>query len=162
MITTSQGFCFPLAITNGLAYLEMRPYTQQEYQDCPHVIMTSDQIWNPRKYDDDIDLINFKKAIPEDLHLLPNRDYNLAGQLIGINKTEFNSPDEPMCRFWIPETDYHQAEVVARCSYGAKLSKTAKHPKIAHASNSSHNYWFGPREHTPSPIDYEILKPFFC
>ena len=47
MITTSQGFCFPLAITNGLAYLEMRPYTQQEYQDCPHVIMTSDQIWNP-------------------------------------------------------------------------------------------------------------------
>ena len=65
MITTSQGFCFPLAIINGLAYLEMRPYTQQEYQNCPHVIMTSDQIWNPRKYDDDIDLVKFKKAIPE-------------------------------------------------------------------------------------------------
>ena len=61
----------------------------------------------------------------------------------------------------IPETDYHRAEVVARCSYGAKLSKASKHSKIAH-SNSPHQYLFGPKEHTPSPIDYEILKPFFC
>ena len=34
--------------------------------------------------------------------------------------------------------------------------------KSATTSNSSHPYLFGPREHTPSPIDYEILKPFFC
>ena len=72
MLTASQGFCFPLAITNGLTYLEMRPYTHQEYRQCPHVIMTSDQIWDPRKYDNDIDLAKFKSNIPDDLHLLPN------------------------------------------------------------------------------------------
>ena len=123
--------------------------------------MTSDQIWNPRKYDDDIDLAKFKKAIPEDLHLLPNRDYNLAGQFIGVNKTEFNQTDEPMIRFLIPETDYHRAEIAAKCSYDAKLSKAAKHSKVAHTSNSPLHCLSGPREHTPSPIDYEILKPFF-
>ena len=61
--------------------------------------MTSDQIWDPRKYDNDIDLVKFKSNIPDDLHLLPNKDYNLAGQFIGVNKTEFNRPDEPMIRF---------------------------------------------------------------
>ena len=76
--------------------------------------MTSDQIWNPRKYDHDIDLVKFKKAIPEDLHLLPNKDYNLAGQFIGVNKTEFHNPNEPKYRFWIPEIEYHRAEIVAR------------------------------------------------
>ena len=30
MLTTNQGFYFPPSISNGLAYLEMRPYTRQE------------------------------------------------------------------------------------------------------------------------------------
>ena len=66
-----------------------------------------------------------------------------------------------MFRFWIPETDYHQAEVAARCSYGVKRSKTTQ-SKAPHASNQPLHCLSGPREHAPSPIDYEILKPFFC
>ena len=104
----------------------------------------------------------FKKAIPEDLRLLPNKDYNLAGQFIGVNKTEFNTPNQPMCRFWIPEIEYHRAESAARCSYGANRSTAAKHSKVEHDPNNPLHYLSGPREHTPSPIDYEILKPFFC
>ena len=162
MLTTSQGFCFPLAITNGLAYLKMRPYTHQEYQQCPHVIMTSDQIWDPRKYDSDIDMAKFKSSIPDDLHLLPNTDYNMIGQFIGVNQAEFKNPDEPIVRFWIPETDYQRAEIVARCSYGAKRTKAKRTKTVEIKDDSTLHRLSGPRVHTPSPVDYELLKPFFC
>ena len=41
------------------------------------------------------------------------------------------------------------SEVVARCAFGAKQT-----PHL-HCLQ-------GPRVHTPSPVDYEIMKPFFC
>ena len=44
-ITTHDGYVFPLDIINGLPYLKMRPYTDEEFELYPHVIMTSDHPW---------------------------------------------------------------------------------------------------------------------
>jgi hypothetical protein len=40
LITTNDGFEFPLHIRNGLPYLELRPYTNAEWDRYPHVVMT--------------------------------------------------------------------------------------------------------------------------
>lgn len=47
LITTNDGFELPLNIRNGLAYLDMRPYTDAEWNTLPHVVMTSDVDWDP-------------------------------------------------------------------------------------------------------------------
>jgi hypothetical protein len=54
-IQTVDGYVFPLSIRNGLPYLGMRPYTDDEYESLSHVILTSDVDWDPRVLDFDID-----------------------------------------------------------------------------------------------------------
>ena len=36
-IVTPEGYVLPLAIKNGLPRLNMRPYTDEEWEDLPHV-----------------------------------------------------------------------------------------------------------------------------
>ena len=56
LIVTSDGYEFPLHIRNGLAYLDMRPFTDAERDKHPHVIMTSDVDWDPSVLDNDFPL----------------------------------------------------------------------------------------------------------
>ena len=57
-IKTNDGYTFPLDICDGLPYLSMRPFTDQEWKDLPHVIMTSDTDWNPNILDNTISTTN--------------------------------------------------------------------------------------------------------
>ena len=54
-ITTPNGYAIPLNIVEGLAYMKMRPYTDREWNELPHVILTSDVPWDPSFLDDVID-----------------------------------------------------------------------------------------------------------
>ena len=44
---TVDGYVIPLDMINGLAYLKMRPYTDKEWKELPHIIMMSDMEWEP-------------------------------------------------------------------------------------------------------------------
>ena len=46
-IVTPEGFVIPLAIRGGLAYMDMRPPTEEEVKRLPHVTFTSDVPWDP-------------------------------------------------------------------------------------------------------------------
>ncbi len=52
-IETLDGYVIPISIKNGLARMQIRPYTDQEWEDLPHVIMTSDVTWDPSILDYD-------------------------------------------------------------------------------------------------------------
>ena len=54
-ITTQYGFCIPLNIKSGLPYMTLRPYTDDEWDNLPHVILTSDLDWDPTILDNIID-----------------------------------------------------------------------------------------------------------
>jgi hypothetical protein len=45
-LTTPDGYVIPIDIIGGLPYIKMRPYTDDEYDTLPHVILTSDIPWN--------------------------------------------------------------------------------------------------------------------
>jgi hypothetical protein len=47
LITTNDGFELPLNVWNGLAYLDICPYTDNEWENLPHLVMTSDVDWDP-------------------------------------------------------------------------------------------------------------------
>ena len=55
-IDTIDGYSLPLQIRDGLAYLDMRPPTDHELDNLPHVCMTSDVDWNPSSMDSEIDM----------------------------------------------------------------------------------------------------------
>ncbi|MGL4350912.1 MAG: hypothetical protein ACRCT2_10180, partial [Plesiomonas shigelloides] len=66
-ILTVDGYVIPLTIRNGLPYLDIRPYTDSEFDTLPHVIMTSDDDWDPSVLDCGPD--DWKKAL--DVHDVP-------------------------------------------------------------------------------------------
>ena len=51
-ITTPSGFAIPIKIINGLAQIKMRQYTDEEWGQLPHEIITSDAPWDPTVADD--------------------------------------------------------------------------------------------------------------
>ena len=52
-IITIDGYVIPLNIRSGLPYMTMRPYTDTEWQQLPHVILTADTNWDPSMLDDE-------------------------------------------------------------------------------------------------------------
>jgi hypothetical protein len=50
-ITTLEGYVIPISIWNGLPYINLHPYTDQEWEDLPHVILTSQSEWDPKVLD---------------------------------------------------------------------------------------------------------------
>ena len=52
-ILTNDGYVIPINIRNGLPYMLLRPYTNKEWDDLPHIILTSDVEWDPTVLDED-------------------------------------------------------------------------------------------------------------
>ncbi len=50
-ISTPEGYVIPLSIQNGLVRLDIRPYTDDEFDTLPHVILTSEMDWDPAVLD---------------------------------------------------------------------------------------------------------------
>jgi len=53
-IKTLEGYYLPIDFKNGLAYTPMRPYTDEEWEELPHIVMTSDETWDPTVHDHDL------------------------------------------------------------------------------------------------------------
>ena len=53
-ITTVEGYKIPLSFRNGLPYMDMRKYTDAEYDTLPHVHLTSIARWHPGQHDFEI------------------------------------------------------------------------------------------------------------
>ena len=54
-IKTPDGYILPLQVKHGLAYLPMRPPSDAELENLPHILLTSDDHWDPTIFDNEID-----------------------------------------------------------------------------------------------------------
>ena len=62
-----------------------RPYTDEEWLSLPHIKITSDNVWDPSKLNNNFtgdDLIYSPIELPKPTDLQVHTDYNLEGQLI--------------------------------------------------------------------------------
>ena len=50
-IITLDGYMIPLYVKDGLVRLKIRPYTDGEFDDLPHVFLTSESDWDPSVLD---------------------------------------------------------------------------------------------------------------
>jgi hypothetical protein len=54
-ILTLDGYVIPINIVGGLPYISIHPYTDDEWDSLPHVILTSDLDWDPTVLDHTLD-----------------------------------------------------------------------------------------------------------
>ena len=47
LITTLDDYAIPLNMINGLPYMPIRPFSDQEFRTLPHIVLTSDAPWDP-------------------------------------------------------------------------------------------------------------------
>ena len=98
-ITTSHGHIIPLDFENGLPYIKMQLPSDDDLVDYPHVIMTRDVPWDPKRYDlkqsDDEDL--FAALAAEDGHIPLHDGFNDFGELISAHLGEVTSDHGERC-----------------------------------------------------------------
>ena len=54
-IVSKDGYHIPLAVREGLCYMDMRPPTDEELDSLPQLIFTADEPWTPNKIDSEPD-----------------------------------------------------------------------------------------------------------
>ena len=54
-LVTPDGFVIPLAIRQGLAYMDMHPPTDRDLDELTHVVFTGDSDWDPSMIDSEVD-----------------------------------------------------------------------------------------------------------
>jgi hypothetical protein len=50
-LTTPDGYVIPIDVRRGLPYITMRPFTDEEFEELPHVVWTSEDAWDSTSLD---------------------------------------------------------------------------------------------------------------
>jgi hypothetical protein len=50
-LTTPEGYVIPIDVRCGLPYITMRPFTDEEFEELPHVVWMSEDVWDPTSLD---------------------------------------------------------------------------------------------------------------
>jgi len=56
-IRTNNGYVIPISIRDGLPYIAVCPFSDEEWDNLPHVVLTSDMDWDPGVLDQDLERI---------------------------------------------------------------------------------------------------------
>jgi len=54
-ILTNDGYVIPINMRDGLLYVSLHPYTDEEWESLSHIILTSDVDWDASVLDHDLD-----------------------------------------------------------------------------------------------------------
>lgn len=95
IVVSQEGYIFPLVVKSGLPYLLMTRPTQADLDDpkIPHVILTSDAIWNPDKYNNLCSIEERLKQYPESLTNEGCLEYTPTGEIITLQSNSVtNAP----------------------------------------------------------------------
>jgi hypothetical protein len=131
-IKTLDGYFIPLNIQSGLPYVSMRPYTDAEWEQLPHLILASDEEWCPSVLDNDID---------DD-----DEWYDAVSDL----------PPDPLDKLFDRFGNYQHLTIVNRHSITPTILENHVLP------TRDLMYEIHEREIKPATIDYQRLRPYFA
>ena len=96
-ITTLEGYVLPIDIVEGLSYICTRAYTDKEYEELPHVLLSSDSDWDPTVFDNKLsDKEEWFEAQPDILpeHNMTKHPFDEYGQY----RHTTDDPEQPVER----------------------------------------------------------------
>ena len=102
-IRTLDGYVIPLRFKQGLAYMPIRPYSNEEWKRLPHIVLTSDEDWDPSKMDQARDEDEWLKNQPENPTSFNFRPYNHVGDYFG-NTAKHESVSVPLPKDWATDS----------------------------------------------------------
>jgi hypothetical protein len=118
-ILTLDGTVLPLAVRSGLAYLDIRPPTDEELETLPHIILTSDDVWDPSIMDYEHDASDdFAASFPDNGFVIDARFDDVGNyQLAHLTDLTHTDPIEQMDDQLLvlsnqDKFDHHQLEPV--------------------------------------------------
>ena len=151
-IITVDGYVIPLAIRQGLPYMDMHPPSDEEMESLPHVVFTSDKEWDPHNLDIEVDPM----AVHGGEEAADFMDENL-------NLT-YEADNMMMCIYDARHAKHHTSPIV--------LPEGMMSPSVIHGGdNSTGNgevllpdkpkHVYKPKSILPVKPDYEALQPYF-
>lgn len=96
-LVTLEGYVIPLQFRGGLPFVDIHPPSDEELHTLPHVILTSDEVWDPSILDHEFDLqdptswdVSLMADLAEaDIPVDPRFDE--AGRLINVHEVDLES-----------------------------------------------------------------------
>ena len=79
-IITPDGYAIPLHVRDGLVYMDMQPYTNEQFDTLPHIIMTSDLPWDPTVFDGSNDNEEWFDAVSDLDHIADDAPFDEYGE----------------------------------------------------------------------------------
>jgi hypothetical protein len=182
-ITTNDGFILPLDIINGLPHLRMCPNTDKEYDELPHVVLTSSAEWDPTAIDHTLstqdDWYNTMKHLNDGLLKSPfdefgnylGREPPTATQVLPPVPDNLETEDEP----GHPNSDDKPEELSLQEAYhivlNINLSYSCANTEIIDDGLNDTSTEKPDEDNTKievgnpivkkKPIDYEKFRPYF-
>ena len=178
-LKTVDGFIIPLNIHHGLPYLDMHPYTNEEWNELPHIHITCKEDWDPsildHKQSDDQDWYN---QLPSTPLLFPMFDEHgeLHHHIEAHTSRVIHNDGETMVKGeghdnaifvdarseLIEDDDVTLDDVnesVDHCVYQANIHHLIHNVNATFFDGNSFSH--GPKCTSPSEQDYEALQPHF-
>ena len=131
-IKTLEGYIIPsLSIKDGLARLDIRPYTDKEYDSLPHVFLTSELEWDPSAMDHcyDTDTQWGDEENCTDFHLFKHYDeFGDYRRRVSVNTTYFHRQDGHQLEDVIDQCILHShpsppTDIISICQAEASLNQ---------------------------------------
>ena len=155
-IRTNDGYIIPLDIINGLPYIKMSPHTDQEWDELPHVILTSGDQWDPRVLDNTItdkdDWYNTLKQYDDGLISTPFDEY---GNYRHRTVPEATTILPPIPEDMELECNVHGMQTLRDAFADASDLNTRF--VVPHSTQDTYEA----HETTVKPIDYNKYRPYF-
>ena len=144
-IQTQDGYVHPLDIKNGLPYVPMRPYTDDEWDTLPHVIWTSDEDWDPSILDNVI-----------------TNDERWYDAISDLDDGLIHSPFDEFGNYKFREADLHFFDPGEEFNIDDDIDNNIDDTiDTAILIAQKHQISANPTSITKKDPDYESLRPFF-
>jgi len=77
-----KGYIIPIQCRNGLPYIEMQPPTDQEMDELHHVVLDSDQDWDPAALDHEHSSTWPEDWAPDPEHAYIDKNFDAHGDYL--------------------------------------------------------------------------------
>ena len=173
-IRTLEGYLVPLNIKNGRARMQMRPYTDDEWDTTPHVFFTSELEWNPTVLDhvltDDDQWYDAVTDLEADPTMNLYDEFGNYRRRVVVQCAENGSTDQTVPYEGIDD-------LIDRCAYSAYHTSIFKdfppdvienyqHENFVDSYDDSHDETTttacsSPRQTSKKEPDFALLRPLF-
>jgi hypothetical protein len=116
-IKTLDGYVIPLDVKSGLPYVKMRPYTDEEWDSLPHVILTGDGDWNPSVLDHSLtDDEHWYDAVSDFPDAMDGNPFDAEGNYRNLHVFDLFSTDSILDNHIIPDLPWlyqaHEHQII--------------------------------------------------